>query len=58
MVEDLAVRLRPRPEPVIERADVEAILSAMFDIRAELTKIRKALREEDDDGEEEEGRPF
>ncbi len=48
------MRLRRRPEPVIERADVEAILSAMFDVRAELTKIRKTLREEDDDGEEEE----
>jgi len=43
-----------RPEPLIERADIDAILSAMFDIRVELTKIRKALKEEDDGEEEEE----
>ena len=49
------MRLRRRPEPVFERADVDAILSGLFDIRVELTKIRKAL--EDDDGEEEEESP-
>jgi len=47
------VRLRRRPEPLVERADVDAILRALFDIRVELTKIRELL-EEDDDGEEEE----
>ena len=50
------MRLRRRPEPVFKRADVDAILSGLFDIRAELAKIRKAL-EEDDHGEEEEENP-
>jgi len=48
------VRVWRRPGPLIERADIDAILSAMFDIRVELTKIRKALKEEDDGEEEEE----
>ncbi len=48
------VRLLRRPEPPLEREDVDAILRAMFDIRVELTKIRKALEEEDDGEEEEE----
>lgn len=50
------MRLRRRPEPVFERADVDAIFSGLFDIRVELTEIRKAL-EEDDDGEEEKESP-
>jgi hypothetical protein len=40
-------------EPVIERADVDAILGALFDISRHLEAIRLVL-EEDDDGEEEE----
>jgi len=43
---------RPQ-EPVIERADVNAILSALFDISGHLAAIRLVL-EENDDGEEEE----
>jgi hypothetical protein len=39
-------------EPVVDRDDVAAILGALFDIRAELRKIRRLL-EEDDDPEEE-----
>jgi len=38
---------------VIERADVNAILSALFDISGHLAAIRLVL-EENDDGEEEE----
>lgn len=38
---------------MFERADVDAILSGLLDIRRELIRIRVAL-EEDDDGEEEE----
>jgi hypothetical protein len=37
---------------VIEREDVHAVLTALFDIRNELSSIRRAL--EDGDGEEEE----
>jgi hypothetical protein len=45
----------PPQEPVVERADVTAILAGIFDIRAELRRIR-ALFEEDDgeQGHEEE----
>jgi hypothetical protein len=39
-------------EPTFDRDDVAAILGALFDIRAELQKIRRLL--EEDDGEEEE----
>jgi hypothetical protein len=39
--------------PVIERADVDAILSALLDICGHLAAIRLVF-EEDDDGEEEE----
>lgn len=52
--DDGVVRVRLRPTPVIERLDVEAILRAMFDIRVELTRIRKAIEKENGDGEEEE----
>jgi hypothetical protein len=43
-----------RESPVIERADVDVILSALYDIRVELAAIRRLLSEEDGDGEEEE----
>jgi phage host-nuclease inhibitor protein Gam len=39
------------PEAPIEREDVTAIMRALFDIRWELVRIRRAL--EDEDGEEE-----
>ncbi|MDQ3823400.1 MAG: hypothetical protein M3321_09190 [Actinomycetota bacterium] len=38
-------------EKPLERDDVSAILSALFDIKLELVKIRRTL--EDGDGEEE-----
>ena len=41
---------------MIERADIDAILGGIFDIRAELRRIRAILQEDDDgEGEEEEG---
>lgn len=40
-----------RHEQLFERADVDAILSALLDIRRELAAIRRLL--EDGDGEEE-----
>jgi hypothetical protein len=43
------------PEPVIERADVNAHLLALLDIRAEVARIRTLLEENDVGGEEEEG---
>ena len=43
--------MRKRPEPIFERADVDAVLGALLDIRRELTKIRNILQE--DDGDEE-----
>ena len=39
-------------KPLVEREDVDAVLSALFDIRNELKKIRTILAE--DDGEERE----
>jgi hypothetical protein len=39
------------PEKPLDREDVSAILGALFDIRLELVRIRRAL--EDGDGEEE-----
>ena len=40
------------PEAALEREDVTAILTALFDIRSELVRIRRAV--EDGNGEEEE----
>ena len=40
-----------RRQPILERADVDAILKVLFDIRRELARIRRVL---EDDGEEEE----
>ncbi len=51
--DDGQVPLRHPREPLIERADIDAILGGIFDIRAELRRI---LQEDDDgEGEEEEG---
>jgi hypothetical protein len=50
--DDEAVTRHRRPESLIEREDVDAILAALYDIRAELAAIR-ALLEEETDGEEE-----
>jgi hypothetical protein len=41
---------------VVDRDDVHAVLTALFDIRTELRLIRRAL--EDGDGEEEEEADF
>jgi hypothetical protein len=44
---------RTKPELLVVREDVEAILAVLFDTRRELAKIRQLL-EDDDDGSEEE----
>jgi hypothetical protein len=42
-----------KPEPVIVRADVDAILRGVFDIRWELDQIRTLLKGDDEEEEEE-----
>lgn len=44
--------VRGKRDSVVERADIDAVLSALFDIRNELIEIRTILKE--DDGEERE----
>jgi hypothetical protein len=39
--------VRSKPEPLIERRDIDAVLAALFDIRHELSQIRTILKEED-----------
>lgn len=41
--------------PLIEREDVTAILNVLFDMRAELVRIRRLLEDEDGGEEEEAG---
>jgi hypothetical protein len=40
-------------EPLIERAEVVALLFNVSDINATLTSIERFLKEDEDDGEEE-----
>jgi hypothetical protein len=42
--------MRQKPEPAFDRADVDAVLAALIDIRRELAEIRILLS----DGDEEE----
>jgi hypothetical protein len=42
---------RRQPGPVLVQEDIDTILRWMFDMLAEVTRIRKLLEEEDDDGE-------
>jgi hypothetical protein len=44
--------VQPSPQPLIERADVNAHLLALMDIRAEVTRIRIMLEEDEDVGGE------
>jgi hypothetical protein len=44
------MRIRFGTETLVERADVDAILRALFDIRVELGRIRSLLQ--GDDGEQ------
>ena len=37
-----------KPETVVEREDVDAVLAALIDIRRELIRIRTMLEEDDD----------